>query len=100
MVGKHVQTLEERLGVRLLNRTTRQVSPTEGRNYYERCLRILADMEEADGAAGDQQTAPRGLLRLTASVSSGTRYLAPAIADFLVKYPDVSIDLSLNDSLE
>jgi hypothetical protein len=52
IVSKHVQTLEERLGVRLLNRTTRQVSPTGvGQNYYERCLRILADMEEADGAA-------------------------------------------------
>ena len=64
MVSKHVQTLEERLGVRLLNRTTRRMSVTEvGQPYYEHCLRILAELEEADGAARDLQTAPRGLLK-------------------------------------
>lgn len=98
MVSKHVQTLEERLGVRLLNRTTRRVSATEvGQNYYEHCVRILSELEEADRAAGDLQTAPRGLLRITASVSFGMRHLAPAIADYLVTYPDVSIELSLDD---
>src|SRR6202021_3821314 len=66
MVSKHVRTLEERLGVRLLNRTTRHVSATEvGQNYYERCLRILGELEEAERAAGDLQAAPRGLLRGT-----------------------------------
>lgn len=99
MVSKHVQTLEERLGVRLLNRTTRRVSATEvGQNYYERCLRILTDMEDAERAAGDLQAAPRGQLRVTTSVSFGARRLAPAIADFLVAYPDVSIDLRLHDN--
>ena len=98
MVSKHVQRLEEQLGVRLLNRTTRRVSATEvGQTYYEHCLRILAEMEEADGAARDLQTAPRGLLKVTAPVSFGTRQLAPAIADYLVAYPNVSIDLSLHD---
>jgi DNA-binding transcriptional LysR family regulator len=98
MVTTHVQTLEERLGVRLLNRTTRRVSATEvGQNFYERCLRILSDLEEAEGAAGELQSAPRGLLRVTAPVSFGTRKLTPAIADYLVSYPDVSIDLSLDD---
>jgi DNA-binding transcriptional LysR family regulator len=98
MATTHVQTLEERLGVRLLNRTTRRVSATEvGRNFYERCLRILSDLEEAEGAAGELQSAPRGLLRVTAPVSFGTRKLTPAIADYLVSYPDVSIDLSLDD---
>src|SRR5271154_5105501 len=98
MVSKHVQTLEERLGVRLLNRTTRRVSATEvGQNYYERCLRILTDLDEAERAAGDLQTAPRGLLRVTAPVSFGMRHLAPAIADYLIAYPDVAIDLSLDD---
>jgi len=98
MVSKHVQRLEEQLGVRLLNRTTRRVSATEvGQTYYEHCLRILAEMEEADGAARDLQTAPRGLLKVTAPVSFGTRQLAPAIADYLVAYPNVTIDLSLHD---
>ena len=99
MVSKHVRTLEERLGVRLLNRTTRRVSATEvGQNYYERCLRILNELEDAERAAGDLEAAPRGLLRVTSSVSFGAHQLAPAIADYLVAYPDVSIDLSLHDN--
>lgn len=98
MVSKHVQTLEAHLGARLLNRTTRRVSATEvGQNYYESCLRILADLEEAERAAGDLQSVPRGQLRITAPVSFGTRQLAPAIADYLAAYPDVSVDLSLDD---
>lgn len=98
MVSKHIQTLEARLGARLLNRTTRRVSPTEvGQGYYERCLRILSDLEEAELAAGDLQSAPRGLLRVTAPVSFGTHVLAPLIADYLKTYPEVSIDLSLDD---
>lgn len=98
MVSKHIQTLEARLGARLLNRTTRRVSPTEvGQDYYERCLRILTDLEEAELAAGDLQSAPRGLLRVTAPVSFGAHVLAPLIADYLKIYPEVSIDLSLDD---
>jgi DNA-binding transcriptional LysR family regulator len=98
MVSKHIQTLEARLGARLLNRTTRRVSPTEvGQEYYDRCLRILSDLEEAELAAGDLQSAPRGLLRVTAPVSFGTHVLAPLIADYLKTYPEVSIDLSLDD---
>jgi DNA-binding transcriptional LysR family regulator len=98
MVSKHVQSLEERLGVRLLNRTTRRVSATEvGQSYYEHCQRILAEMEQADRAAGDLQTAPRGLLRVTAPVSFALRHLGPAIAEYLAAYPDVSIELSLDD---
>jgi DNA-binding transcriptional LysR family regulator len=61
MVTKHVRRLEERLGVRLLNRTTRRVSATEvGQNYYERCLRILGEVKDAERAASDLQAAPRG----------------------------------------
>jgi DNA-binding transcriptional LysR family regulator len=98
MVSKHVQTLEKRLGVQLLNRTTRRVSTTEvGQDYYERCRHILAELEEAEEAAGDLQTEPRGRLRVTAPVSYGTRELAPAVADYLALYPDVSVDLSLDD---
>jgi DNA-binding transcriptional LysR family regulator len=100
MVTKHVQTLEERLGVRLLNRTTHRVSATEvGKSYYEHCLRIIAELEEADGTARDLQTAPRGLLKVTAPVSFGSRQLAPEIAEYLESYPGVSVDLSLENSL-
>jgi DNA-binding transcriptional LysR family regulator len=95
-VSEHVRTLEERLGVRLLNRTTRRVSATEvGQNYYERCLRILGEVEDAERAAGDLQAAPRGLLRVTTSVAFGAHQLAPAIADYLAAYRDVSVDLIL-----
>jgi DNA-binding transcriptional LysR family regulator len=98
MVSKHVRTLEERLGVRLLNRTTRHVSATEvGQTYYERCLRILSELQDADRDAGDLQSAPRGLLRVTTSVSYGARVLSAAIADFLTAYPDLSVDLNLHD---
>src|SRR5690242_8566993 len=69
MVSNHVQALEERLGARLLNRTTRRVSLTDvGRAYYERCRRILAELEEADQAAGLLQTTVRGTLRLYVGV--------------------------------
>src|SRR6516164_4826146 len=65
MVSNHVQALEERLGARLLNRTTRKVSLTEiGKTYYERCTQILADLEQADQVAGALQSPPRGTLRL------------------------------------
>lgn len=98
MVTKHVQALEERLGARLLNRTTRHVSPTEvGRTYYERCRRIMAEMEEAERVAGDMQATPRGLLKINAPFSFGVAKLAPAIADYLKAYPDVTVDLTLND---
>ena len=85
MVSKHVLRLEERLGVRLLNRTTRHVSATEvGRSYYERCLRILSEVEDAERAAGDLQAGPRGLLRVTTSVSFGAHQLAPANAPAVI----------------
>ena len=98
MVSTHIRSLEKRLGVRLLNRTTRRVNATEvGQNYYERCLRILYEVEEAERAASDLQTAPRGRIRITAPMIFGIRQLGPLIADYLKAYPDVSIDLRLDD---
>jgi DNA-binding transcriptional LysR family regulator len=98
MVSKHVQTLEQRLGARLLNRTTRRVSPTEvGQHYYERCLRILGDLAAADDLAADLQTAPRGLVKVAAPVAFGNGPLANTVADYLSSYPDVLIDLALHD---
>jgi DNA-binding transcriptional LysR family regulator len=98
MVSTHIRTLEKRLGVRLLNRTTRRVSATEvGQHYYEHCLRILYEVEEAERAASDLQTAPRGQIRLSAPMTFGTRQLGPLIAAYLKAYPDVSVELSLDD---
>src|SRR6476646_5269349 len=92
MVSKHVQALEDRLGVRLLNRTTRKVSVTEiGRVYYDRCIQILADLEQADDIAGALQSTPRGTLRVYAATHI-VQFIAPVVAEFLAAYPDVKVD--------
>src|SRR5260370_15020329 len=70
MVSNHVRAIEERLGVRLLNRTTRRVSPTEvGHGDYERCIRLIAAVDQAERAAGDPNTSPRGLLQVTPALA-------------------------------
>lgn len=98
MAGKHLKALEERLGGRLLNRTTRRQSLTElGRDYYERCKQILAEVEAADNTASQLQAVPRGVLRVNAPVSFGSQRLAPALADYLAAHPQVDVDLALND---
>lgn len=100
MVSKHVQDLEEHLGARLLNRTTRRVSLTEvGSVYYERCFQILADLAEADAAVGELQAEPVGTLRLNAPMSFGTMHLATAVADYAALHPKVAIDMTLNDRI-
>lgn len=98
MVGKHIRQLEERLGARLLTRTTRRQSLTEiGRQYAERCRAILADIAAAESGAEAMRSTPRGTLRISAPVSFGSLRLAPAMTDYLEMYPDVSLDLSLSD---
>jgi DNA-binding transcriptional LysR family regulator len=98
MVGKHVRYLEERVGARLLNRTTRQQSLTEvGRVYYERCKQLLADADALDHSADELRASPRGLLKVHAPVSFGSQRLAPALAAFLRMYPEVDVDLALSD---
>jgi len=100
MASEHAKALEERLGTRLLNRTTRKLSLTEtGRAYYERSTRILADLDEAEQAASDLQATPRGELRVNASPSFGILQLAPAISDFSAQFPEVSVDLMLSDRM-
>lgn len=99
MVSNHVQALEERLGARLLNRTTRKVSLTEvGRAYYERCTQILSDLEQADRIAGALQSTPRGTLHL----HTGThilRFVAPVVAEFLALYPEASVELTMGERM-
>ena len=97
-VSKHVIELEQELGGQLLSRTTRSVTATEnGQAYYERCLAILSDLEEADLSATRLQAEVRGLLRINAPMSFGTLHLARAVADFMEKYPDLRIQLLLSD---
>jgi DNA-binding transcriptional LysR family regulator len=97
-VSKYVIELERELGAQLLVRTTRSASPTEnGQAYYERCIAILADLEEADRAVASLQSEPRGLLRVNAPMSFGTLHLGRAIADFMEKYPELQIQLVLSD---
>lgn len=98
MVAKHVTHLEDRIGTRLLNRTTRRQSLTEiGRSYYERCKLVLADADWADSLAGEARAEPRGRLRVNAPVSFGAKSLVPMIARYLRAHPDVDVDLVLND---
>jgi len=97
-VTKQIKELEGWLGARLLNRTTRRLSLTEvGAGFYERSTRILEAVAEARSAARALQTAPRGRLRINAPVSFGLLHLAPAVTEFLNVYPDVSIEMLVND---
>ena len=97
-VSRHVTELEAHLDARLLNRTTRRLSLTEiGRTFHERCVQLLADLEEAEESAGEGAVVPRGTLRLTCGVTFGTRHLAPAIAEFMARYPQMRFDAELSD---
>ena len=97
-VSRHVSDLEAHLDARLLNRTTRRLSLTEiGRAFHERCVQLLADLEEAEESAGEGTVAPRGTLRLTSSITFGARHLAPAIAAFMSRYPAMRFDVELSD---
>jgi DNA-binding transcriptional LysR family regulator len=98
MATKHVAALEERLGIKLMHRTTRRLSLTEaGRDYLESVERILADLEEADAKAARETLDVRGTLRINAPVSFGIRELAPLLPGFSERYPALTIDLGLND---
>ena len=98
MAGNHLRTLEQRLGMRLLNRTTRRQNLTAfGEDYYQRCKEILRLVAETDAQAQQMQLAPAGKLRITAPVTFGTEALMPALPDYLGRYPQVSIDVVLSD---
>lgn len=97
-VSKYILDLEADLGVQLLHRTTRSASPTDnGRIYYERCVAILADIDEADLTVSQFQAAPRGTLRVNAPMSFGTLHLGKAIAAFLARFPELTNHLILSD---
>ncbi|MBM6582271.1 LysR family transcriptional regulator [Microvirga sp. BT689] len=98
MVTKHVAALEERLGVKLLHRSTRKLMLTEGgRNYLAACERILGEIEEAEASASLERIEPKGVLRLNVPLTFGFRHIAPAIPEFNRLHPEVSFDLGLAD---
>lgn len=98
MVAKHVRTIEQRLGARLLHRTTRRQQLTEvGRLYYERCKQVLAEVELAEASASELQASPRGQVRLVAPVSFGSQSLVPALTAYLDRHPEVSVELTLDN---
>ncbi len=98
VISKHIAHLETHLGTRLLNRTTRRLSLTEsGSTYFERCQHILKDIEEAELAATQLTSVPRGTLRLTVPLVFGVQHIAPLIADYLSLNPAARLDFTLDD---
>ena len=100
LASKLIQNLEDDLGVRLLNRTTRRISLTDpGKNYYQRASEILVQLAEAEAEAAQLQVEPRGRMRVSAPISFSVRHLAPALCEFQRRFPLVEIELELNDRL-
>ncbi len=99
-LSRQIAELEQHLGTRLLNRTTRRLSLTEsGQAFYERAVSLLNDLAEAEAIAGQAAAKPRGTLRLTCSYNMAERMVAPAIAGFVERHPDVKFDLTVSDRL-
>ncbi len=99
-VSRHVALLEAHLDARLLNRTTRRLSLTEaGRTFHERSVQLLSDLEEAEQSAGAGTVAPRGTLRITCGVTYGAAHVAPAIAAFMARWPEIRCDVDLSDRI-
>lgn len=97
-VSRRLRQLEERLGVRLLNRTTRRISLTsEGRVYFENAQRILSDIDDMERMVSSSRSDPNGLLRINAPLGFGRSYIGPAISSFMKKYPEVEVQLHLTD---
>ncbi len=97
-VSRKLAQLEERLGVRLVQRTTRKLALTDiGQAYYERCARIVADVAAAEQLVTDMQATPRGRVRITAPIDISTRYLGGIVAGFTAANPDVTVELEATD---
>ena len=97
-MSRYIGDLEERLGVRLLNRTTRRLSMTDdGQAFYYHCVELLAALEEAEGDLSTRSAEASGLVRISAPVTFGILHLAPLWGDFLERYPKVRLDVALSD---
>ncbi|MEM1090935.1 MAG: LysR substrate-binding domain-containing protein [Pseudomonadota bacterium] len=98
VVNKDVIALENQLGMQLLTRSTRKVSTTEaGLKFYDRCVRIISELDEAIASAAELQDTPVGNLRINAPMTFGTMHLAKAVAEFMAEHPQVTVELVLND---
>lgn len=98
-ISKRVAALEAQLGVRLMMRSSRDRSLTEaGTEFYEKCVAILAELEEAESNARSQVASPRGVLRITTAFPLGRLLIAPLLTDFLSRYPEIKLDLALSDT--
>jgi DNA-binding transcriptional LysR family regulator len=98
MVSKYVLGLEDHLGTRLLNRTTRRLSLTEsGSVFYERSVQIIGDVTEAEQVAGHMAAEPRGVLKITMPLAYGLHRLGPTVSEYASRFPEVKLDLSLSD---
>ena len=97
-VSKHIAALEERLGTKLLNRSTRSLKLTEaGKEYYHHCIRILNDFQEAEASVGKGKIKPTGTLRISTGAAFGRTYMLPYLNEFFNTYPDINIDLLFDD---
>ncbi|MDJ0679566.1 MAG: LysR family transcriptional regulator [Xenococcaceae cyanobacterium MO_167.B52] len=97
-VNKFVINLENQLGVQLFYRTTRKVTPTDtGRAFYDRCVDILSSLEEAELAVSQHSQQPRGILKINAPMSFGISFFGAKVAEFMTRYPDIKIQLTLED---
>jgi len=95
-----IQQLEKRLGTRLLQRTTRQVQPTpDGAAYYERCVRLLSDLEETEAAFGQSLVAPKGKLRVELQETLARHFLLPHLGEFCTRYPEIELEIGMGDRL-
>lgn len=100
LASKLIQNLEDTLGVRLLNRTTRRLSLTDpGKNYHQRVGELLAGLAETEAEVAQLQVEPRGRLRVSAPMAFAVRHLAPAVAEFQRRHPRLELELSLSDRL-
>ncbi len=98
MAGRHLKALEARLGVRLVNRSTRKLSLTEaGQAYFRRCVAILDEIALAEADAGTRQAEPRGQLRVAAPLAFSNAVLGPAVADYMRRFPGVTLTLDLSE---
>lgn len=97
-VSKHIAALEERLGTKLLNRSTRSLKLTEaGKEYYHHCIRLLNDFQEAEASVGKGKITPTGTLRISTSAAFGRVFLLPRLQEFFTRYPDINVDLLFVD---
>lgn len=99
-ISKQVRQLEDRLGIRLLHRTTRRQALTEaGEQFYQRCTQLIGELDELSAALGEAQEIPSGRLRISVAGAFAERYLAPACAEFMTRYPRVQIELVFDNRI-